>query len=464
MSDAQEAKELRSRLVFTIVPCLNPDGVIMGNYRTGFSGHDLNRQFAKPDYRLHPTVAAVKQLIGKIASSGNLLACLDLHAHSRKKSVFIYGPYYPLHSDKYYSMRILPKLICDQGPQFRFPACRFRNEASKRQAARLVIWKELKLANSYTVESSLYGYLTEDRRTVPFTENAVLDVGKGIVKGLFQYVMLLEEEEKLKEEKSKQRQLRRIKPKAIIAISALDEVVNSIKSAQQEADTSLSSSSDDSDELDSEDQTRLHGAIVTVMEEFSSLAGPRARRPATREIRLRVKTRNGRLTPEQNSERLNRGKAIYRSGGFRVSHRTRTPAAGQERLNVVIPLPRMAEYHASRSVSACRQKRAVYPSPSKLNIHKYALETRRLIAKLKSENSYEETSSFRRDSPMTPAQPSLFLEDSEGLVDSTSLTTMKSQVTRLSPAKRPALAFPSPSAMSHVRTLTGKSAQVLHAS
>lgn len=435
----------------------------MGNYRTGFSGHDLNRQFAKPDYRLHPTVAAVKQLLGRIASSGQLLACLDLHAHSRKKSVFIYGPYYPLHSDKYYSMRILPKLICDQSPHFRFPACRFRNEASKRQAARLVIWKELKLANSYTVECSLYGYLTEDRRTVPFTETAVLEVGKGIVKGLFHYVVLLEEEEKSKEEKSKQRRLRRIRPKENLtnsAISAFDEVVKSIKSTQQEAETSLSSSSNDSDELDSEDQTRLHGEIVTVMEEFSCLSRPRVR-PGTRAIRLEVKTPTGRLTPEQNSERFNREKAMYRSGGFRASRRTRTPVAGRERPNVMIPLPRMAEYHASRSVSACRQKREVHASPNKLNIHKYALETRRLIAKLKSENSCEGTS-LRRDSPMASGRPLLFLEDSEGLVDATSLATTKSQVTRLTP--RPAIVFPAASAMSHVRTLTGKSARVLHAS
>jgi murein tripeptide amidase MpaA len=31
--------------VFYIVPMLNPDGVIVGNYRTSYSGKDLNRQF-----------------------------------------------------------------------------------------------------------------------------------------------------------------------------------------------------------------------------------------------------------------------------------------------------------------------------------------------------------------------------------------------------------------------------------
>ncbi len=30
---------------FFIVPMLNPDGVVVGNYRTSYSGKDLNRQF-----------------------------------------------------------------------------------------------------------------------------------------------------------------------------------------------------------------------------------------------------------------------------------------------------------------------------------------------------------------------------------------------------------------------------------
>ena len=35
---------------------LNPDGVIMGNYRTGTAGRDLNRQYRGTDKLLYPTV------------------------------------------------------------------------------------------------------------------------------------------------------------------------------------------------------------------------------------------------------------------------------------------------------------------------------------------------------------------------------------------------------------------------
>ena len=40
---SQQAKELRSKFIFKIIPMINPDGVIAGNYRTSLGGSDLNR-------------------------------------------------------------------------------------------------------------------------------------------------------------------------------------------------------------------------------------------------------------------------------------------------------------------------------------------------------------------------------------------------------------------------------------
>ena len=45
LSEAPKAKELRKRIVFKIVPMLNPDGVIVGNYRCTLTGCDMNRNF-----------------------------------------------------------------------------------------------------------------------------------------------------------------------------------------------------------------------------------------------------------------------------------------------------------------------------------------------------------------------------------------------------------------------------------
>lgn len=44
----------------------NPDGVIIGNYRTSLSGNDLNRKFIDPDYRIHPEVTSIKTFIENI--------------------------------------------------------------------------------------------------------------------------------------------------------------------------------------------------------------------------------------------------------------------------------------------------------------------------------------------------------------------------------------------------------------
>lgn len=43
LSECEGARYLRNNFVFKIVPMLNPDGVIIGNYRCSLSGQDLNR-------------------------------------------------------------------------------------------------------------------------------------------------------------------------------------------------------------------------------------------------------------------------------------------------------------------------------------------------------------------------------------------------------------------------------------
>ena len=49
-----------------VVPMLNPDGVIVGNYRCNLAGFDLNRVWDDPDPELHPTIAAAKGLLQQL--------------------------------------------------------------------------------------------------------------------------------------------------------------------------------------------------------------------------------------------------------------------------------------------------------------------------------------------------------------------------------------------------------------
>lgn len=56
-------QKLRSRFVFKIVPMINPDGVIVGNYRCGLAGRDLNRNYRQPTKEAFPTVWYTKAMI-----------------------------------------------------------------------------------------------------------------------------------------------------------------------------------------------------------------------------------------------------------------------------------------------------------------------------------------------------------------------------------------------------------------
>ena len=153
---------------------LNPDGVVAGNYRTSFSGDDLNRWYVHPNKRLNPTISSIKKLVKE---NSNILAFFDLHGHSRKKSVFFYGPRYPLHHRNYFKQRVIPKLFSEQSEIFRYYSCKFRTEKEKGATARIVMWKEFGIMNSFTLETSFMGYLNSERTTVMFTKSIYEDIG-----------------------------------------------------------------------------------------------------------------------------------------------------------------------------------------------------------------------------------------------------------------------------------------------
>ncbi|CAG9329613.1 unnamed protein product [Blepharisma stoltei] len=186
--NCKKAKKLRKKIVFKIVPMLNVDGVIVGNTRCSLTGEDLNRSFQDPNPKLNPVIYHLKSKAATISSVHKLIFYFDLHAHSKKKGVFMYGPHYPLHSEKYCKIKVFPKLISETTEMFRYYSCRFRNEASKRKTARLVMWKELELPYTYTVESSSHGYLDSERATIAFTEENLHRLGKCLGETILEYI------------------------------------------------------------------------------------------------------------------------------------------------------------------------------------------------------------------------------------------------------------------------------------
>ena len=91
MSDDMQARMLRDLYVLKIVPMLNPDGVIVGNYRASLGGYDLNRQWLNPSMRLSPEIYSMKDMIKKTLECRRIELFVDIHGHSRQKNLFIYG-------------------------------------------------------------------------------------------------------------------------------------------------------------------------------------------------------------------------------------------------------------------------------------------------------------------------------------------------------------------------------------
>ncbi|KAG5849110.1 hypothetical protein ANANG_G00106540 [Anguilla anguilla] len=164
------AEGLREAYIFKILPMLNPDGVINGMSRCSLNGEDLNRQWMKPDSGLSPTIFHTKGFLYYLSSIGRTpLVFCDYHGHSRKKNVFLYGCSVKetlwqsgstvntatLKEDPGY--RTIPKTLDRIAPAFSFNSCNYLVEKSREATARVVVWRELGVLRSYTLESTYNG-------------------------------------------------------------------------------------------------------------------------------------------------------------------------------------------------------------------------------------------------------------------------------------------------------------------
>ena len=154
-SDCSQAQMLRQVYVIFIVPMLNPDGVIYGNNRCSLAGVDLNRQWKIPMKGLHPTVYHLKALMQAQRKLREVLCYVDLHGHSRKYNVFMYGcdekkknkpqvRAFP----RFFSMHhIGKKYVC-------YSDCSFHVRKGRESTARVVVAREMNIPCSYTLEAT----------------------------------------------------------------------------------------------------------------------------------------------------------------------------------------------------------------------------------------------------------------------------------------------------------------------
>jgi len=153
-SDSEEAALLRRTIVLKIVPMLNPDGVILGNYRCGLAGVDLNRQWSDPNEQHMPTIYNLKKMMRGLVAQDQLMLFCDLHGHSRKPNIFVYG----CEGGRTPRLveRIFPRLLANC-PHFNFSCCSFKVLRSKETTGRVVVWRQFGMPHSFTLEASFCG-------------------------------------------------------------------------------------------------------------------------------------------------------------------------------------------------------------------------------------------------------------------------------------------------------------------
>ena len=136
---------------------LNPAGVVLGNARSSLAGCDLNRRWGDPNYSVHPELFFLKQCMQKASQKSNGISLfVDLHGHNKDFNCFFYGcnkaPSEGLIS--WTKTRLLPKIFETYEPVLNYSKCKFSQNLNKYNTGRVVVWNELNVTSSFTLETS----------------------------------------------------------------------------------------------------------------------------------------------------------------------------------------------------------------------------------------------------------------------------------------------------------------------
>ena len=152
------ADDLRNKYIFKIIPMLNPDGVINGNYRNNILGKDLNRLWSDPRKNMSPTIYHSKKLI----SLNKPLFYCDFHGHSSIPNCCLYGCSQNAKQSKkilnktyrYHEERVFMRIFEKNAHYYNKGSSRYTISKPKIRTARAVVYNELGVTMSYCLETS----------------------------------------------------------------------------------------------------------------------------------------------------------------------------------------------------------------------------------------------------------------------------------------------------------------------
>ncbi|XP_015269988.1 PREDICTED: cytosolic carboxypeptidase 2 [Gekko japonicus] len=177
LSDSLDAQLLRDLFIFKIVPMLNPDGVIVGNYRCSLAGRDLNRNYRTVLKESFPCIWHTRAMIKRVLEEREILLYCDFHGHSRKNNVFMYGCNRKHVSEQLLHERVFPLMLSKNIPdKFSFNSCKFKVQKNKEGTGRIVMWR-MGIMNSYTMESTFSGSTLGNKCNSHFTHEDLKSLG-----------------------------------------------------------------------------------------------------------------------------------------------------------------------------------------------------------------------------------------------------------------------------------------------
>ena len=83
--------------------------------------------------------------------------------------------------------RIFPLLFSKNYENFRFDSCNFQVQKAREATARVVMWKEFSLINSFTLETTFCGPTEGRLQDCHFTINTLKECGKQFCRTLLDY-------------------------------------------------------------------------------------------------------------------------------------------------------------------------------------------------------------------------------------------------------------------------------------
>ena len=190
------SKYLRDKFIFKIIPMLNIDGVIFGNYRLNILGKDMNRLWT-PNIPFNSDecdksslyINSIIDIIKKTLNNRNIFLYCDFHGHSGKHNFFLYGC--PKEGNENYHKKFM-EIYAKKSNIFSLNDCVHKIMPKKMNTCRALLKNVFSVDLSYCLETSMFSYVLKDeinnKKIYPFTIEKYKQIGMDFCLSLFELI------------------------------------------------------------------------------------------------------------------------------------------------------------------------------------------------------------------------------------------------------------------------------------